>query len=145
MRHTFDLGALKAKNLPRCTFATLAAAFGMKLIPKGDATPEEIAAATAEMEATITNQVKCFVPPQKECLGCGSILAGSDIAEAYLRATFTYGLAHGEGHCGKCGYPARANHYPPKDGSGLTFARVLQYHPDELEERQPVAEQAAPL
>lgn len=135
----FDLAALKAKGLPRCTYDSLVAALGLTFKPAGDASPEEVAAGLAEIRAAIDKQFAPFIPPQKECLGCGSILAGDSLVDAFLRATFTYGLAHGEGFCGNCGYPARANHYAPEGGAGLTFVRVLQYHPDELVERPPAA------
>ncbi len=139
MKHTFDLAALKAKSLPRCNFAALVIAWGLKLTLQGEASPEEVEKAIAEMKAAIDKQVAPFVPPQKECIGCGATLTGDDVVEAFLRATFVYGLAHGEGHCRACGYPARANHYAPEGGAGLSFVRVLQYHPDELEERKPAA------
>jgi hypothetical protein len=141
--HKFDLAALKAKGLPRCTYDALVAALGMTIRPADGASPEEVAVALAELRLAVDLQVAPFIPPQKECLGCGSILAGDNMVDAYLRATFTYGLAHGEGHCRNCGYPARANHYAPKDGAGLTFRRVLQYHPDELIERQPATSEAS--
>lgn len=44
---------------------------------------------------------------------CGEALTG-------LFGTFTYGLAHGEGRCRKCGHPGRADHYPTgPDGTEL--------------------------
>lgn len=61
------------------------------------------------------------------CL-CGEPLTG-------LFGTFTYGLAHGEGYCGKCGHPGRADHYPTDDAGAEILALnrfPLLYHPDDL-------------
>lgn len=140
---SIDLAALRARNLPRCTSAAIEAAWGMKLTANGTATAEEIAIGLAELRAAIDKQFHCFIPPQKECLGCGDILASADPAEALMRATFVYGLAYGEGSCSRCGYPARANHRPPSGEDGLRCNRVLQYHPDELEELAPQRRGAA--
>jgi len=129
---TFDLAALKAKSLPRCTFDAL----GVKLVPKDGAAPEQVEKEITEIRSWVDIQVARFIPPQKECIGCGRVIAAANVLEAFALATFTYGLAHGEGSCSNCGYPARANHYPIGDAPGLRFDRVLQYHPDELEERQ---------
>lgn len=131
-RTTYDLAALQAKSLPRCTFATLAAALHLTLVPEGEAKPEEVAEARAELEKAIDAQVHPFIPPQEECVGCGSILASTHFAKGMLLSTFRYGLVHGEGYCGNCGYPSRRDHWVPKGSSGLRFQRVLQYHPDEL-------------
>lgn len=57
------------------------------------------------------------------CCGCGQPLDG-------FMGTFTWGIAHGEGACSKCGWPARAYH-EPKDSDGNIFDRpfqmILQY------------------
>lgn len=52
---------------------------------------------------------------------------------------FTWGLAHGEGHCSVCRWPARMYHFI-KDAEGNDVATIrgvcLQYHPDFVEERK---------
>jgi hypothetical protein len=105
-----DVPALQAKKLPRCKWGDF-----LKL-KKGELTPEDIAAMDAYLQA--------FVPPSDErgCVNCGKAQNG-------LFGHFTYDLAHGEGYCVNCGYPARANHaFGPFES--LVF--ILQYHPDEL-------------
>lgn len=60
------------------------------------------------------------------CLKCGTPLMG-------MLGAFTWGIAHGEGFCGKCHWPARGHHFIiDKDGKDLMSLRnfVLQYHPD---------------
>jgi hypothetical protein len=52
-----------------------------------------------------------------------------------MGATFTWGLAHGEGHCSSCGYPTRMYHRRVEGVS--TFP--LQYHPDEFARREKTA------
>ena len=56
------------------------------------------------------------------CCGCGANLTG------LLLGTFTWGMAHGEGFCGRCRYPTRMYHFVGE----RRFAFPLQYHPDEL-------------
>jgi hypothetical protein len=72
-----------------------------------------------------------FVVPEEEgkCLKCGTVQGG---LMAALLGGFTYDLQHGEGHCSKCHWPARANHYfKDKDGKAIGSMRmILQYHPD---------------
>jgi hypothetical protein len=67
---------------------------------------------------------KHFVNPEGfECIRCGKNLTG----------TFRWGLTHGVGACSNCGYPARAYH---RDVGPIKFLNIiLQYHPEELEER----------
>jgi len=64
-----------------------------------------------------------------DCLNCGERLDG-------FLGTFTWGIAHGEGKCSKCGWPCRAYHNP-KDAEGDIFDRrlqiILQYHPSGVE------------
>lgn len=68
------------------------------------------------------------------CLKCNEPLAGG-LATFLLggKGGFTWGLAHGEGHCRNCHWPARAHHFI-KDSEGVDFATlrnvILQYHPD---------------
>lgn len=49
-----------------------------------------------------------------QCLKCKKPLSG-------LLGTFQWGIAHGEGRCANCGWPARAYHYIKlSDGTELT-------------------------
>jgi len=117
MREPFDLPELHALPIPRCA-------------------PEHLGGLPTEYLAT-------FTPPRLNrdqtsliCLGCGEVLfCGDGVLSLFRGATFTWGLAHGEGHCDHCGYPTRMYHRV--DGKTGTFP--LQYHPDELEpaERMP--------
>lgn len=66
-----------------------------------------------------------------ECVKCGTIQNPGLMG--LIVGGFEWGLAHGEGRCSKCGWPARAHHWV-KDASGETFLTlrgfVVQYHPD---------------
>lgn len=49
------------------------------------------------------------------------------------RGTFTWGLAHGVGHCYACGWPARLYHFIMEDeGKERRVVKLLQYHPNEI-------------
>jgi hypothetical protein len=65
---------------------------------------------------------------EHKCLKCGEMLDGA-------LGTFRWGITNGEGTCAKCGWPARAHHYP-KDADGAIFDQplviILQYHPDNV-------------
>lgn len=123
MKAKAELQRLKAANLERATPAVF------------NATIKDDAPDRAEAEVllkTIADYLSQFVPPKSECICCGSRLCGKDMVDAFLSgASFTWGLAHGEGHCRECGYPARAHH---RIGEILTVNNfILQYHPDTLE------------
>lgn len=66
-----------------------------------------------------------FASDGQPCLGCGERLAG-------MLGTFRYGIRHGEGHCAKCGYPSRRDHYIRDDDGELLLELhlIFQYHPD---------------
>jgi hypothetical protein len=135
----WTLTGLRARNLARATTASAR----VTVEPKDDAPPEAIAAA-AKMNARIDEYLGHFAAPDADgrCLACGALLvARDDIRAALFDATFTWGLAHGEGYCRACGYPARGLHHIKLDdkGSEVTLPRVFQYHPDELREREPAA------
>lgn len=63
------------------------------------------------------------------CFKCGTELSG-------WLGSFQWGMASGEGRCGRCKWPARAHHYP-KDADGNIFdqpiVRILQYRPDYID------------
>lgn len=115
------LAALKARNLPKLRAADIA--FG------ADGEPAD---KVAENMATLDGYLSHFVElgerdpvwGSRLCICCGASLTG------LLTGSFQWGLAHGEGSCCRCGYPARAIHRI--DGIGTLSNLVLQYHPDEL-------------
>lgn len=116
------LAELQAQNLP-----TLTAAVVNPTIPEG-ATPEEIAKSKgliAELDAYFS----AFTPMKEGnlCICCGTPQGASNVVDAFFKAGFTWGLAHGEGFCRKCHYPARACHYV---GDWFSLSgMILQYHP----------------
>jgi len=72
------------------------------------------------------------------CLKCDEPQTGL-LASMFGKGGFTWGLAHGEGHCRNCHWPARAYHFiKHEDGSDLCTLRgvILQYHPDYVTERK---------
>lgn len=83
-----------------------------------------------ETLAKVREYLKNFVPPGP-CVKCGNPLQ-NDIMNAF-GCGFVWGLAHGEGHCGICNYPARAYHDIPDVGKATM---ILQYHPNVLEEAE---------
>ncbi len=82
------------------------------------------------LRATLTEYFAQFLRPERMprsnrvmCV-CGEPLTGM------LIGTFRWGLAHGEGCCGACGWPARAYHRPiDADGEILSLSAVLLYAP----------------
>ena len=87
-------------------------------------------------ERAFDEYFKIFLPPGK-CCKCGAQLGAHDVMDVVMgRATFQWGLAHGEGFCSTrdCGYPARAIHY--NVGPIERFTIILQYHPDECSEKE---------
>lgn len=72
--------------------------------------------------ASIDKYLEDFLP-SGPCPNCGR------------KASFSYGICHGEGQC-SCGYPGRGCHYPKADdGSEILSLRdfVLWYHPSVIE------------
>lgn len=74
-----------------------------------------------------------------KCVCCGDVQGGN--LEASMMAAlgvgraarFTWGIAHGEGFCSTCKWPARAYHFDV--GPIKRMEAILQYHPDELKAR----------
>jgi hypothetical protein len=126
----FNRGALtrlQAACLPHMT------ASGMFVIPE-TATPEEKTLAESHL-AQVEEYLKQFVLSKDgKCICCGERQGVTDHTD-WIRsaltgsAKFTYGIAHGEGFCSACHYPARANHYI---GDWFKWQTILQYHPDGL-------------
>jgi hypothetical protein len=79
---------------------------------------------------------------KQPCLKCDAPLSGG-LAEALLgEGGFEWGLAHGEGHCRKCRWPARAYHFiKDADGKDLMSIRgfIIQYHPDFVSKKKVAA------
>jgi hypothetical protein len=68
------------------------------------------------------------------CLNCGEEQTG--LTAQMLGSGFTWGIAHGEGFCGNCKWPARLYHFiKDANGNEVTTIRgfLLQYHPDFVE------------
>lgn len=65
---------------------------------------------------------KFAVMTDGKCVNCDRVQGGLLSA---LLGGFTWGIAHGEGHC-VCGYPARAIHYDV--GPIRRLEAILQYH-----------------
>jgi hypothetical protein len=109
------LERLKAKNLPHCDWTKL---FSISGRDQEEATP-------------ILDEYFNQFTDSLACPGCGAQLASESLLDSAIgAATFTWGLAHGEGFCSKCGYPARGHHNIPKIGRLTNL--VLAYHPDTL-------------
>jgi len=101
--------------------------------------PEDIFNISGELDAetrTLIMDYLCkFATRGKEelkCLRCGSQQEG--VRVVLLGGGFTWGLAHGEGHCSKCGWPARMYHEirNPEGELVAGFTLLLQYHPTEV-------------
>lgn len=79
------------------------------------------------------------------CLHCGTRLTGS-LVDQLLNLDgggFTWGLAHGEGHCRLCSWPARAYHFAKdREGKDLFTLRnvVLQYLPADPKDANAVSD-----
>ncbi len=72
-----------------------------------------------------------FADPGEEgkCINC-------DRQQSGLLGAFSWGIIHGEGECGNCGWPARAYHFVKMpNGDEKLLEAVLQYHPDGIEVR----------
>lgn len=119
-----SVSELKAKNLSHCVLEDV-----FKIEQKIDKPTESIEKTITEINAYLS----IFAKPERDeqnyqlCLCCGERLSG-------ILGTFRYLIVHGEGECSECGWPARANHYD--FGPVKAFEGVLQYHPDEVREKQ---------
>lgn len=117
----FDLDEVKSKALPRLQWTDI-----LK-VTDGELSPEDVAA--------LTEHFSHFTRlDDNKCPGCDSPLTGEMVQQLLGTVTFTWGLAHGEGHCRRCGYPARGYHYDI--GPIKKLPLVLPYHPDELVKRE---------
>jgi hypothetical protein len=115
----FDLSEVKAKALPRLSFSDV-------FIEKDGGLEES---ERAEIDRYLAQFTKA---EGGKCPGCGAKLTGNEIEGLLGIATFTWGIAHGEGYCRQCSYPARAFHR--NVGPIEFFNAVLPVHPDEIME-----------
>jgi len=118
MFEPFDLAELQALPIPRCSLEH------------------------AHGEGVTEEMLSPFLPPRINktndgvlCVGCGETLWRPGIVGFLMGATFTWGVAHGEGRCSSCGYPTRMYH---RRAEG-TATFPLQYHPDDLRLREKTA------
>lgn len=127
---TLSLMAIKERNLPHYT----AMDFFVREEPAEDLEVQNAAIAAAD------KYLHAFVKSDTGgCVCCGKPQGhknGSKFADAIADSLlfspqFVWGLAHGEGYCATCGYPARAYH--SIEGVGDIRHLILQYHPDGLE------------
>lgn len=94
-------------------------------------------------QRTLDAYLSAFAHPESKdghalCIGCGASMRGG--IDGYLlggadgNATWEWSLAHGECHCSRCGYPARALHYDiggtGEDALIRKLTLTLQYHPE---------------
>ncbi len=111
-----SLADLKAADLPHATCESIG--LGIKV---SEDTAENRAIAK-KMVSEIDEYLQSFtVGPT--CPACDTELAG-------LCGSFTWGLASGEGLCGRCGYPVRGHH--PLPGFTNILQEPLPYHPSVL-------------
>ena len=116
------------KELPARVFGR-AKASDIGLAIKEDA-PESDKRQAVQTLADVDRYLQDFCV-SKKCIVCGSTLTG-------LFGSFEWGIAHGEGYCSNCGYPARAYHTVNDREHKPIFehaAFVLQYHPEVLADR----------
>lgn len=114
-----------------CTCADI----GFVVEPKEDTeeTRQRAVDALAAMNAYLANFVAPVAHPKgKErgcvCFHCGEYLTGGGLMGSFFGGGFEWGLAHGEGHCSTCGWPARAYHFNPTPDVER-FTAVLSYLP----------------
>jgi len=117
---TFDrasLAALQAREIPRVR--------AVDYLAKNDEDDAEADTALARWDAYFSQFAKLT---DARCLCCGTSL------RCRLRlgvfGGFTWGLAHGEGHCSTCGYPMRGHH--SVEDLGTICNLFLAHHPSTL-------------
>ena len=116
------------------------------LIAAADETPEETLAALdayfepfAALPGAVGDDGRFKIEDGQPCLNCGEKLMGDLTDQLFGKGGFEWGIAHGEGHCSNCRWPARLYHFiKDADGNDLMTLRsvCLQYHPDFVEKRK---------
>lgn len=76
----------------------------------------------------IDKYLSAFVFTKGKCPGCDHDFGG-------IFGNFRWGLAHGEGYCERCHWPARGVHYVKDDKEPLFTLRnfILAYHPENID------------
>ena len=120
-------------------------------------TPTEGAAPIADSDAaTLADYFGQFAKlteddkGRRKCPGCDKPieggLMGAILGGAPHLTTLEWGMANGEAHCAKCGYPFRVYHRNIGGDADplIEFVQMgLAYHPDGLREREPEAAAAS--
>ncbi len=109
----------------------------------GAAKPDSDPKMIAEQFEDLAGYLASFAAPVQTpkgnyaCLHCGEVLMGNVAENLFGKGGFEWGLAHGEGHCRACHWPARLYH-TVRDRHGEIMvefnAIVLQYMPMTPEE-----------
>lgn len=83
-----------------------------------------------EFETKFKEYMSHFVAPHEmKCVKCGTTLGG-------LFGSFRWGIAHGQGECSRCGWPAIAYHFlEDETGKEHRFELLLQLHPDDVSKK----------
>lgn len=101
--------------------------------------PNEGKTPPAELIEDINQYLGCFVAPilkdgKNHCFHCGLSYNGGALDNLFGEGGFEWGLAHGDGRCRACKWPARLYHFI-KDRHGedlMTFRHlVLAYLPED--------------
>ncbi len=71
---------------------------------------------------------------EHRCVKCDKKLIGT-LVDQLLGTTFKWGLVHGHGICGACGWPAVYYHFP-KGGPLERFVCMLQVHPKYVTQKE---------
>jgi hypothetical protein len=122
------LAALQARDLPRVRASDY--------FTKKDDTDPQADDELARWDAYLAGFAKL---EGGRCLCCGDRLGGHLLDKALgLVGGVEWGLAHGEGHCSKCGYPMRGYHCV--EGLGKISNLFLAYHPSTLSFSAPAEE-----
>jgi hypothetical protein len=123
MNSKHELQRIKDAKLPRMSWRDVL------IVKEGETLPEVDEKALSEYFAH-------FVKTEGgKCVCCGARQGSKDVMDAFLGGgKFTWGIAHGEGFCSVCNWPARAYHF--NVGPIERFEMILQYHPDELNVRE---------
>lgn len=138
-RKKIQLKKLQAADIKIATAKNI----GLTIEPKEGQSHEQMLAAENfkfQFLKAVDEYLKIFAEPVKtldkkgnlmyyRCMNCDEPLGG-------LFGSFTWGIAHGEGFCSVCNYPARGVHYIEHEGVKMTVKRILQYHPSQLKRKK---------
>lgn len=112
---------LRAEGVPRCTLADFVE------VRNEGTTHADYVEGELDIEA-MEEHFSHYAKPGP-CICCGARLGG-------LIGMFEWGLVHGEGRCGACGWPVTAYHRPKRDGEEVAFFQILLCaYPDDVVSR----------